>query len=250
MPHSAKPPQFHVRGTVGGAGFALPFFRKRAAFYIDGLNLYHAVLGFKEPHLKWLNLKLLAQNLVPNSEVVKRVVWCSAIRTTNRAQAKRHALYQKALEAVGVETRMGHFITSIDGCNSCGHRWVMSIEKQSDVNLALSIAADAEDNLFDICYLVTGDGDQAATARYLKERFPKKKIVLVAPPRRMPNKHISKYCDGVIQISQDHIEASLFGVAVSPKTWPWQKPSLIMRPSLYEPPQPRVKKHLTLVVNK
>jgi hypothetical protein len=53
----------------------------------------------------------------------------------------------------------------------------------------------------------------------------------------------------VIEISYEQISASLFGVAVSPKTWPWQKPRLIMRPPLYDPPEPKVKKHLTLVVN-
>lgn len=231
------------------ASFGLPFFRKRAAFYVDGLNLYHAILGLKQPHLKWLNLMALAKNLVPRKEVVKRVVWCSAIRKVNRGQQKRHETYQQALEMAGVVTRMGHFINTIDGCRACGHRWMTSIEKQSDVNLALSIAADAEDNRFDVCYILTGDGDQAATARFIKERFPKKKVVLVVPPLRSPNKHIAAFCDGVVEITPEILEKSLFGVAVAQKVG-WGKPqNILMRPMAYDPPKPIVKKHLSLVVN-
>ena len=31
----------------------------RAAFYIDGFNLYHAIDRMGQPHLKWLNLRLV-----------------------------------------------------------------------------------------------------------------------------------------------------------------------------------------------
>lgn len=162
------------RETGSGGGWSLPFFRKRAAFYYDGFNLYHAVDAYKRPYLKWLNLKALGRAIAPKSEVVKRVVWCSAFSPTSRSKLQRHEDYMKALQGQGVICRMGHFIHAMDGCNSCGHKWQISVEKQGDVNLALSIAADAEDDLFDVCYLVTADGDHAATARYLKERFPKK----------------------------------------------------------------------------
>ncbi|MEI9904239.1 MAG: hypothetical protein WDN06_09830 [Asticcacaulis sp.] len=50
----------------------MPFFRRRAAFYFDGFNLYHAVDAIKRPYLKWLNLKALGRAIAPSSEAVKR----------------------------------------------------------------------------------------------------------------------------------------------------------------------------------
>lgn len=230
-------------------GWSLPFFRKRAAIYYDGFNLYHAVDAYKRPYLKWLDLKALGRALAPKDEVVKRVVWCSAFRPQSKSKMKRHDDYMQALKARGVVARMGHFVSALDGCNSCGHTWHLSIEKQGDVNLALSIAADAEDNLFDVCYLVTADGDHAATARYLKERFPKKKLVLVSPPGRFPNKHILLYADAHIEIEREHLEASLLPQAVRHKKKLLAPPEIIERPQAYDPPELREKGHLKMIVN-
>ncbi len=230
-------------------GWSLPFFRKRAAFYIDGFNLYHAVDAYQRPYLKWLNLKALGRAIAPKSEVLKRVVWCSAFRPQSKTKLKRHEDYMKALQAQGVVCRMGHFVHAMDKCNACNHTWQLSVEKQGDVNLALSIAADAEDDLFDVCYLITADGDHAATARYLKERFPKKKLVLVTPPGRHHNRHIERFADACVEIEVRHLEAALLPQMTKYKKRLLQRPERIERPDIYEPPQLREKAHLRLVVN-
>ncbi len=230
-------------------GWGLPFFRKRAAFYYDGFNLYHAVDAYKRPYLKWLNLKALGKAIMPGGEVLKRVVWCSAFRADARHKQKRHEDYMKALKSQGVICRIGHFVSATDNCNACGHTWRLNIEKQGDVNLALSIAADAEDDLFDICYLVTADGDHAATARYLKERFPKKKLVLVTPPGRHHNRHIAHYADACVEIETRHLEASLLPQMSKLKKRFLERAERIERPPVYDPPQVVAKGHLRLVVN-
>jgi hypothetical protein len=234
-------------GSEGG--WSLPFFRKRAAFYIDGFNLYNAVDAYKRPYLKWLNLKALGRAIAPKSEVVKRVVWCSAFSPTNRSKLKRHEDYMKALKGQGVICRMGHFIHAMDGCNACGHKWQVAVEKQGDVNLALSIAADAEDDLFDVCYLVTADGDHAATARYLKERFPKKKLVLVTPPGRFHNRNIERIADSCVEITTAHLEASLLPQMAKYKHRFLGRGEKVERPEVYDPPELREKSHLRLIVN-
>jgi hypothetical protein len=230
-------------------GWRLPLFRKRAAFYIDGFNLFHAVDAYKRPYLHWLNLKALGRSIAPQSEVVKRVVWCSAFRPAAKSKLKAHEDYMRALQAQGVVCRIGHFVHAMDNCNSCGHSWQLSVEKQGDVNLALSIAADAEDNLFDVCYLITADGDHAATARYLKERFPKKKLVLVTPPGRRHNRHIERLADACIEIEMWQLEAALLPQMTRHKKRLLARPERIERPVAYDPPQLREKGHLKLVIN-
>jgi hypothetical protein len=246
MPRSKPLTKPHIPAIKGG-GWGL--FRKRAAIYYDGFNLYHALDGLKRPYLKWLNLKALGQQLLGRGEVLKRAVWCSAFKPQAKSKLKRHEAYMKALQAQGVICRIGHFVSAMDGCNACGHKWTLSIEKQGDVNLALSIAADAEDNLFDVCYLVSADGDHAATARYLKERFPKKKLILVVPPGRYPNRHILNFADGAIEITQDHLEAALLPAASKLRKRFLARAERIERPAAYDPPVLTHKGHLKLVVN-
>ncbi len=251
-PKGQKPQGTQTPGAKAlkpAGGWSLPFFRKRAAFYIDGFNLYHAVDSYQRPYLKWLNLKALGRAIAPKNEVLKRVVWCSAFRPQSKTKLKRHEDYMKALQAQGVVCRMGHFVHAMDKCNACNHTWQLSVEKQGDVNLALSIAADAEDDLFDVCYLITADGDHAATARYLKERFPKKKLVLVTPPGRHHNRHIERFADACVEIEVRHLEAALLPQMTKYKKRLLQRPERIERPEIYEPPQLREKAHLRLVVN-
>jgi hypothetical protein len=238
-----------IKVPKASKGLVWPFFRQRVAVYYDGFNLYHAVDAYKRPYLKWLDLKALAKAISHSDEVIKRVVWCSAFRPQSKSKLKRHEDYMKALQTRGVVCRIGHFVTAVDGCNACGHQWHLSIEKQGDVNLGLSIAADAEDDLFDVCYLVTADGDHAATARYLKERFPKKKLVLVCPPGRFPNKHILPFADRVIEIERDHLEASLLPQMTKYREKLLAPPKVIERPEAYDPPELREKGHLKMVVN-
>ena len=80
----------------------------RAAFYIDGFNLYHPINDLNQPHLKWLNLWDLGQLLIPpQSETLVRVVFGTAIVTQDYNKIARHQQYMKALEIVGGGLREG-----------------------------------------------------------------------------------------------------------------------------------------------
>ena len=46
----------------------------RAAFYVDGFNLYHPINDLGKPYLKWLDLWALGEHLIPGrSEGVVKV---------------------------------------------------------------------------------------------------------------------------------------------------------------------------------
>lgn len=117
-------------------------------------------------------------------------------------------------------------------CRGCGREWDKPTEKETDINVALSLYDDAVQDLFDHAYLLTGDSDQASTARIFKARFPQKRLISVSPPGRNFSKHILKYADGKIALSRDHIERCHFGHAVMVEGRP-----PILRPREYQPPQ-------------
>ena len=172
---TAETPQVRA----GGAG--LPLFRRRARLYVDGFNLHHAILDLGRPELLWLDLKTLGRGLLPRRERLVGVTWVAAHRPQREDRMSAMATYELALRASGVRCLLGHFVVHGDHCRACGHSWMQATEKQSDVNLALAVAADAAADRFDVAYLLTTDGDHAATARFLQESYPRKRLVPAGP---------------------------------------------------------------------
>ncbi len=232
----------HEVPVVRTGGFHLPIFRRRAAFYVDGFNLFHSIRDLDRNYLKWVDLWALGRVIAPRSQVIRKVTWVTAVRPQSQHKIDRHHTYAEALKARGVTCLNGHFVVYADGCNACGHHWKIAEEKQSDVNLALSVLDDAHANRFDVCYLLTTDGDHAATARFLKQRFPDKKLVIVTPPGRNPNRTLLEFADAQVPMEVEQLERALLPAIVDGPD------GAIVRPAVYDPPDvPRSKAHLTLV---
>ncbi|ANP46258.1 NYN domain-containing protein [Candidatus Viadribacter manganicus] len=202
----------------------------RAAFYVDGFNVYHALKRLEQPHLKWLDWHALGTLLIPSrSETLEKVVICTAITTTNPGKQDRHRRYITALESKGVVCLRGHFADEERKCPDCSYTWEKPVEKQGDVNLALSVIDDAHRDNFDHCYLVTADGDQVATAKLLKQRFPAKRLTTLVITGHRHNHAILHVADAKITISENHLERCVF-----PKLVPGTP--AVIRPSEYDPP--------------
>lgn len=192
--------------------------------YVDGFNLYYALVGLNEPWLKWLNLWRLGQRIAAREKAaLVRTVFCTAVPTNNNGGAKdRHQLYNAALRATGVDVVPGHHVWDSERNKQS--------EKQSDINVALSLICDAEDDKIDVAILVSADSDQAATTRIFKERHPNKRIILAAPPGKPIPAKAANHCDDQFVISKMQIDEAAFPAVVQGKT------SAINRPIDYEPP--------------
>lgn len=234
-------------------GFALPL--RRAGLYVDGFNLHHALLEFDEPELMWLDLRALGRRLIGRGERLTQVVWASAHRPQRRDRAEPLFTYERALRASGVRCLMGHFVMHGEGCRACGHVWTRATEKQSDVNLALAVAADAMAGRIDAAYLVTGDGDHAATVRYLAETHPRMQVVSVAPPGRGHNRQLLRWATARTEIAPAHVRVSQLpdrivtraGIIVRPDAWRPDDPAPAPDPT--DPPSTARAPHLRLVVS-
>lgn len=195
----------------------------RAAVYIDGFNVYHAVAALGEPHLKWYCAWKLAENMAAKGGYrLVKVVFCTAYPSgQSQDTGNRYRTYTNVLKARGVTVVEGHYL--LEGTTG---RWS---EKQSDVNLALSCVLDAQDNVFEAAYLVTADSDQAATARIFRDRFAEKRLIPVAPPgKTVPTKTQSMSEKGFI-LSMTDIETCIMAA------FEQGKKGLIRRPQEYAP---------------
>ena len=73
----------------------------RVACYVDGFNLYHAVNDLNRPHLKWLDIRALAQSICRPRDLAK-TAYFSAYATWLPDKYARHREYVAALKETGV----------------------------------------------------------------------------------------------------------------------------------------------------
>ncbi len=171
---------------------------KRASLYVDGFNLYYSLRELNAPHLKWLGLWQLGEIICQDRQHdLVSVTYCTAFQTDDPEKTARHRKYIDALKHFGVETILGHYVKApIDPCRNCGIGGEKANEKQSDINLALSVFSDAMNNKFDFAYILSADSDQAATARFLRDHFPSKGVITVSPPNKAISDKIASYANG------------------------------------------------------
>lgn len=189
----------------------------RAALYIDGFNLYHSIDDLGDANLKWLNLWHLGQYLsAERSLELQKAVYCSAYRISSYESKSRHKIYISALESVNVESIIGHYVVvPTPECENCGFFGEKPNEKQSDINVALSVFNDARNDVFDTAFIVSADSDQAATARFMKDNFPEKSVVFVAPPLKSPPEKAAGISGTKVRkLSEQDIRKCLFPINV------------------------------------
>jgi len=201
----------------------------RAGLFVDGFNLYHAIDDLGARHLKWVNLFTLGQKIIPQkSEQLTEVIYCSAYYPGDAHKRRRHELYIRALGYFGVTTKLGHYVHEQMGCRKCNHVWKKPTEKQTDINLALSVVDAARSGRVDCIYLLTADTDQAATLTYLTDHFPSILRITVVPPGRPPSDDLRNRSDRTLKLQRHHIEDHLLPgfIAADPA---------IIRPVEYNP---------------
>ena len=148
---------------------------RRGALYVDGFNLYHPIHETGQNHLKWACLWRLGEMLCrPEGSKLVKVVFCTAVPNHIPGSFERHLTFNNAQIGRGVEVLRGHHVPADGGYS----------EKQSDINVALSVICDGEDDVYDDAFLLSADSDQVATAKFFNSRFVHKgkRLFAAIPP--------------------------------------------------------------------
>ncbi|GHU86611.1 hypothetical protein FACS189476_00040 [Spirochaetia bacterium] len=154
----------------------------RVNVYIDGFNLYHSTLQHTHPDFRWLNLLALSgQFLNPDTEEIGDVYFFSALTTWVEEKAKKHLLYIHALRSIGVKVVLGKFTEKDKKCPRCHQFYKTHEEKKTDINIAITLLADAVQDKFDTALILSGDSDLAPVTTKLKQLCPGKKIGIIIP---------------------------------------------------------------------
>lgn len=207
----------------------------RLGVYVDGFNLYHGVDDLEDDHLKWLNLKQVAERFAAIYALkVERVVYFTATnsRHSSTDQKSRHLAYINALRLVGVETVKGKFADDNQRtCPDCRVTNKYPEEKQSDVNIALHMAEDIFTNRVDHVMAISGDSDQVPAFKLIQRHKPPARRIAIFPPKRSGN-DLKQAATDTRSISYIDLECCVFGNLVGAGG-----PHPIRRPDYYNPPE-------------
>jgi hypothetical protein len=185
-------------------------------FYIDGFNLYHALLKLQDNRLKWLDLSAVCKRLIaPKSEVIVGINYFSAFATWLPGPHSRHQQYVSALRATGVNCILGHFKTKDHFCKNCKAQWIGHEEKETDVSIGINLVRDAYRDAYEKAYLVTRDSDLVPAVKMVLNDFPSKSITVVAPPMMGHSNDLTNVSTDKKKITPDQVRACLFPPVLS-----------------------------------
>lgn len=188
-------------------------------FYIDGFNLYHALVRFRDDKVKWLDLAALAKRLIlPTTETITGIYYFSAHADWLPGPMSRHQEYVKALKATGVDCIMGHFKVKDRYCNACGAKWKAHEEKETDVSIGIHLLNDAYKGQYEKAYLVSRDSDLLPAVRMVRAEFPRKQIVAVAPPQMGHSNDLIQVCQSKKKITPAQIKSCLLPQQIQDQT--------------------------------
>ena len=186
---------------------------QRVMVYVDGFNLYFGLRSKGWRRYYWANLRRLAENLLRSEQSLVAVRYFSArisARPGNPDKRKRQATYLEALETLpDFHIHFGHYLAKPQRCNACGATWDTHEEKMTDVNIAVELLGDAQDDSFDMAMILSGDSDLATAVQAVRRRYPAKRVVIAFPPAR-DSVQLRKVASGWFRIGRKTLKDSQF----------------------------------------
>ena len=191
---------------------------QRVAVYIDGFNLYYGLkskrLGWKGkrwPCYYWLDIRRMSERfLKPNQslEIVRYFTARVRHAPDDPGKVHRQNTFIEALDTLpDVTIHEGYFVEKNRKCSQCGSTYKSYEEKMTDVNIAMRLLTDAQDDIFDIAIIISADGDLAGPVAEIRRRYPGKKVVIAFPPDRN-SVRLQKLADGFVRLRQHTLRAS------------------------------------------
>ncbi len=199
---------------------------ERVSVYIDGFNLYFGLRSKGWQRYYWLDMELLAKNLLKPHQELAKVVYFTSRVTDPPDKHRRQLTYLEALSTrLGLRIVYGQYQTTPRWCRACGSKTLQHTEKMTDVNVAVEVLDNAFVNRFDTALLITADSDLSAPIRAVRELFPSKQVVVAFPPGRK-SKELVKLANGSFIIGESKLRRSRLPEAVA-----WADGFLLRRPA-------------------
>lgn len=179
----------------------------RMMVYIDGFNLYHGMHAEFGRSTLWLDVVALAQSFRPSQRLVGVKYFSAPVLDDPGAQS-RQAHYVDALTAKypqQFQAIMGRYQKKIITCFGCGRTHTHYEEKETDVNIAVTLLADAALHGMDTAIIVSGDSDLAPAVRAAGSIGAHLFIAAAFPPNRV-SQHLRRLMPASFHIDRKRIK--------------------------------------------
>ena len=179
--------------------------KNRVMVLIDGFNYYHKLKEYQQKFnkcVKWLDYRSLAESWLNDDDDKNniQIYYFSALaKWRGAASVKRHKTYISALEKRGIVPVYGEFkekkihrCKSNEKCSACtcppeNKKLIRHEEKNSDVNLAITLIEKTLKDEYDKCFILSADNDFASAISKALTLNPNKKIIIQPPPLAQKN---------------------------------------------------------------
>ena len=202
---------FDGASTAAHGNMVMPSPAQRVAVYVDGLNLYYGLKAAGWRRYYWLDLRRLAENLLRPGQTLTAVRYFTARFAPAKAdpmQNIRQDTYLQALATLpNLSIHYGYHQPKRTTCAQCGAAMETYEEKMTDVNIAVALLNDAQDNLFDKAYLISADADLAGPVSTIRNRYADKQIIVAFPPKRV-SKHLRQVATAAFTVGRRIISNS------------------------------------------
>ena len=207
-------------------------------FFIDGFNLYHSLKDMAEGYdasptahvrgnplyyrYKWLDYGKLCHIFVNQhlDEHIVKINYFTALARWKTEALKKHMTYIRALQAEvrDINIVYGNFkgrdvkCNNFKNCNArtvtkCNGYFRTHIEKQTDVNIAISLFENAHTQQYEKASIISGDSDLIPSINAIKANFPGLEIEVIIPPGRQA-RELSLAADSHRKIQEKHLSQS------------------------------------------
>ena len=202
---------------------------ERVAVYIDGLNLYYGLKSMGWRRYYWLDVQRLSESMMRPRQRLRFVRYFTAKllpEYTSAARVERQDAYLQALSSLPkVDIQYGLHIPKTITCPRCGVASLTYEEKMTDVNIAVALLEDANNNLFDAAILISADGDLTRPIEVVRQKFANKQVIAAFPPRRN-SWQLRKAATGAFTIARKRIaQSQLPDPVAKPDGYPVHKPA-------------------------
>ncbi|HOO78078.1 MAG TPA: NYN domain-containing protein [bacterium] len=186
---------------------------QRAAFFVDGFNLYHSLCSAAEVlgdvSVKWLDLGGL---FTDHLDLVGAAARLSVIRYYTAyaehlgkiapGKVSRHRAYVRALTALGVKVELSNFKRKDAWDTYSGQQFVTHEEKETDVAIACAVIEGAARNEFDVAVVVSGDTDLRPLVCAFQRLYSGKRLIFAFPFDRK-NRELVRIAPGSFTLSAE-----------------------------------------------
>ena len=182
----------------------------RVSFFVDGFNLYHALDCKAAYHkYKWLDFDKLVKCYLTQNDNLVDIFYFTAYVTWDPHKLNRHKIFVQALRTRNVKIIFGKFKRKDKFCTICKRTFSTFEEKQTDVNIAISLFKNAMEDKFDTAVIISGDSDLIPSIEAIKSSFPAKRVGIIIPIGRK-SESLKNVCDFHMKMKEKHLNSSLF----------------------------------------